>query len=138
MIIIMRKPKGKLSFPFSYYWKSYSEGECPFCKSESLVCSKHGDLFWCRVYATYVSDGACEVYACACKGRCDNCCDNCGPTVDYILREEVEDEVFFCEDCRHGVNFTEMKLITDFLEQHKKEPCKHCQWHSDMIRRHRK
>jgi hypothetical protein len=138
MIKIMQRLKGRLSFPFSYYWKSYSKSECPFCKSKSLACSKNGDLFWCRGYATYVSDGACEGYACSCKGHCDNCCDNCGPTVDYILREEVEDEVFFCEDCHHGVNFTEMKLITGFFEQREKALCKYCQWHLDMVKKHRK
>ena len=116
----MRKIKGTLSFPFSYYWKNYLEGKCPFCKSKSLVCSKNGNLFWCRAYCTYVSDGVCEMYACANKGKCDNCCDNCGPLFDYIYREEIEDEVIFCEDCHHGVNFTKMKLITQFLSNVKK------------------
>lgn len=134
----MRKQKGILSFPFSYYWKNYLKGECPFCESKNLACSKNGDLFWCRGYNTYVSDNACERYACACKGQCDSCCDNCGPTIDYILRERVEDEVFFCEECGHGVNFTEMRLVTDFFEQRKKAPCKYCQWHSDTLKKHEK
>ena len=138
IVVNMREQKGTLAFPFSHYWKSYSEGECPFCKSDSLVCSEHGDLFWCRGYASYVSNAVCEEYLCACKGQCDDCCKNCGPTVDYFLREEVEAEVFLCEKCRHGVNFTQMKLVNDFVEQREKATCNYCQWHSEMVGKHRK
>jgi len=132
----MRKIKESLSFPFNDYWKSYLDGECPFCKSKRLVCSTNGDLFWCRAYCTYVSDGVCECYASVNEGKCDNCCDNCGQIIDYIFREEVEDEVIFCEDCHHGVNFTEIKIVTDLFEKREKTPCKHCQWHLEILEKY--
>lgn len=133
---IKRKPKGKLKYPFNYYWKSYTEWSCPFCGSHGNIYSTDNlDIIFCDGYGNggYITSYADEVYAHDRNGQCDPCVD-CG----FLHRNIVEKEiVYLCENCAHGVNFTKMELITDLFKHDKNVPCKHCEWHEKQLRKGR-
>ena len=123
----------KLPFPYSYYFSKYSEGKCPFCDSENLVSSDNDDIVKCTGYENggYLSEVSCETYG----HDGDGVCDTCGETNEYPLRGDIKGDVYLCEDCHHGVNFTKMELITDLFEHHDNQPCKHCDWHKEKSER---
>jgi len=133
---IKRKPKGKLKYPFSYYWKSYAEWRCPFCSSgDDLFSSDNLDVVFCSGYEQggYISSYACEANSAGgvdAEGHCKYCWAG-----DYGDRTFVKDIVYLCENCAHGVNFTKMELITDLFLHGNKGPCKHCSWHEKEMRK---
>jgi hypothetical protein len=121
----------KLKHPFSYYWKKYMEGKCPFCDSDELATSEDGRLVFCTGYEKggYISLESCEAYGEARDGYCKYCVDE-----ENVNREIVKGSAFLCEHCGHGVNFDKQELITDLFTHSDDKNCKHCKWHKAHIK----
>ncbi len=124
----------KLASPFNYYWKTYADGKCPFCKSDRITTAENGQIIFCTVYGNggYVLSDACNEYAKAGDGQCKYCRDAGG-----INRKGVKGPAFLCDDCNHGVNFEAPELITDLFKHNSKTQCIHCEWHNSRIKKRR-
>lgn len=74
----------------------------------------------------------CEVFG---AGHVDGegVCKYCYPpdvTQDGPLREIVRGKiVFICENCWHGVDFSELEVFQALFHEHDPTTCKHCRWH---------
>lgn len=86
---------------------------------------------FCSGYETggYISESACDQYAHDRDGECDTCAD-----VERFHQEAVKDDVYLCNDCHHGVNFTKMELVKDLFEHNNDVPCEHCEWHKEKAK----
>ncbi|MFA5929547.1 MAG: hypothetical protein WC861_01565 [Candidatus Micrarchaeia archaeon] len=115
----------KLPYPFSYYWKAYAEGKCPFCDSKDFVDSS--DIVFCSGYEMggYLLKAECDTFASDGDGQCKYCRDG-----DFADREMVKGAIFLCRDCEHGVNFKDKTIFANIFTSHNPKKCKYCEWHS--------
>ncbi len=101
----------KLPHPFSYYYKSISEGKCPLCRSDDIKDSRNGEVIWCDGYLNggYVAEAACEAYAADSLNHEEGHCRTCA-SAGYVNRHYPNDLVIVCEDCRKAINFDKQQV----------------------------
>lgn len=101
--------KGKLSYPFSYFYKCMMDRMCPFCQRvDGIGISKHKEVVWCD-YGTYLTKDACDTYASDGEGHCKYCSAG-----DFVSRQFPEELVMVCENCKKAINFDRQE-VTDTL-----------------------
>ena len=124
----------KLSKPFDYYWKMYMDGKCPFCKADLIATSENRDIVFCQEYGGYLTTQACESYRDPADGRCRDCRPEDKESGKF---EFIEDQAFLCENCNHGVVFSDSPtMIKDrFLHDEEGQECTHCAWHEKQIKK---
>ena len=112
-----------------------------------LNTSENRDILFCQAYGGYLSIYADASYALG-DGECKNC-EVADPLEEgqtwnpedveksSPYRELVKDEMFLCDDCHHGVIFTESPQMVKglFLHSDEKEICKHCEWHEKRVKK---
>lgn len=129
----------KLDHPFSYYWKKYKEGRCPFCNADIQQTFENDDVVHCSIYGGYLAIYQDAAFAGE-DGECKQC-ERMDPLTEGFskkafeetspYREITEGQGFLCEECGHGVYFDKLKMFQELFKLHDEKTCKHCSWHNE-------
>lgn len=105
----------KLKPPFSYYYKSITEGVCPLFQSDDIKDSRSNEVIWCDGYEDggYVAKIACETYADDSLRTEEGHCRSCA-IADFVNRNKPKGLVVVCEDCSKAIDF-EKQQVNDIL-----------------------